>query len=106
MIDMGPILKRDLLKVCSKLKNNKATGSDGIPAELWKLLLRSDAALQVLLSYLNLVWRDKQIPSSWQKASVVCLFKKKVMINCPKIIDQFPYCKSPTRFLQHRYYYD
>ena len=53
---------------------SKASGCDGIPAELFKLL--KDDAIKVLHSICQQVWKTQQWPQDW-KRSVFFPFSKK-----------------------------
>ena len=53
---------------------NKASGGDGIPAELFQIL--KDYAIKVLHSIYQQIWKTKQWPQDW-KRSVFILFPKK-----------------------------
>ena len=53
---------------------NRASGSDGIPAELFQFL--KDDAVKVLHSICQLIWKTQQRPQDW-KRSVFISFPKK-----------------------------
>ena len=74
------ITRDELYHVLKQLKRNKAAGTDGIPAELWKLLLDNDDAANRLLLLFNKCWDQKTIPNTWHKATVVSIFKKRNVI--------------------------
>ena len=59
-------------KKLSKKRNKNAPGLNGIPFLVYK---KCPKVLDVLLEILNRVWKDKKIPSSWQKAIIVLLAK-------------------------------
>ena len=59
-----------------KIKNHRAAGINNIPADLYKILLDNEEVLQLLLHLMNQCWKQRKIPASWHKASVVTLFKK------------------------------
>ena len=46
----------ELRQVIKKLKNNKASGLDEIPAEIWKAIAMDDEALQYLVQLHNQCW--------------------------------------------------
>ena len=46
---------------------NKASGSDGIPVELFKIL--KDDAVTVLQSIGQQIWKSQQWPQDWKKLS-------------------------------------
>ena len=62
-------------KVLLGLPLGKAAGPDGIPAEL--LTTGGPAMLHALVSLLGLVHRSSTVPSEWQQALIVPVFKNK-----------------------------
>ena len=54
---------------------NKASGGDGLPAELFQILKHD--AVKVLHSICQQIWKTQQWPSDWT-SSVFILFRKKV----------------------------
>jgi len=59
----------------SHLKNNKAAGPDGIPAEIFKF---GGYYLQHRLHHFILsVWSSRQVPQQWKDANIVTVFKRK-----------------------------
>jgi hypothetical protein len=64
----------DLNLVLSKVKNNKAPGTDGIPFEFFKRLPQN--ALLTLLNLFNNIFCNHDIPSSFKKAIIFPLHKK------------------------------
>jgi len=61
--------------VLKKLKNNKAPGTDSIPAELLKF---GDDRLKQWLKHLFLsIWINEEIPKEWL-LGITCLLHKKV----------------------------
>ena len=44
---------------------NKATGGDGIPAELFKIL--KDDAIKMLHSICQQIWKTQQWPHDWKR---------------------------------------
>ena len=58
------------------LSTGKAAGNDGIPSDLWKLLLKSKDAVQELLKLCQACWSEKELPETWRTAKVVMLYKK------------------------------
>ena len=55
---------------------NKASGSEGIPAELFQIL--RDDAVKVLHSICQQIWKTQQWPQDW-KRSVSFQFQRKAM---------------------------
>ena len=77
---------RELLRAAHHLKDNKAVGSDEIPVEFWKGVLKhragSNDAAQMLLSFCNECWKQKDVPNSWHLQNVKMLFKKGEPADC------------------------
>jgi len=53
---------------------NKATGGDGIPAELLQIL--KDDAVKVLYSVCQQIWETQQWPQVWKRAVFIPIPKK------------------------------
>ena len=67
--------------VC-KLKNQKATGSDDIPAEYWKAVITDTDNLDWLVALCNKCWLAKAVPEEWQLSEIKCLYKKGDIESC------------------------
>ena len=53
---------------------NKASGGDGIPAELFQVL--KDKAVKVLHSICQQIWKTQQWPEDWTKSVFIPIPKK------------------------------
>ena len=53
---------------------NKASGGDGIPAELFQIL--KDDAVKALHSVYQQIWKIQQSPQDWKKAVFIPIAKK------------------------------
>ena len=53
---------------------NKASGSDGIPAELFQIL--KDDAVKVLHSTCQQIWKTQQWPQDWKSSVFIVILKK------------------------------
>ena len=53
---------------------NKASGGDGIPAELFQTL--KDDALKVLHSICQQIWKTQQWPQDWKRSVFIPITKK------------------------------
>ena len=60
------ILKCDVRWALGSITRNKASGSDGIPAELFHIL--EDDAVKVLHSICQQIWKTRQWPQDWKKS--------------------------------------
>ena len=53
---------------------NKASGSDGIPAEIFQIL--KDDAVKVLHSICQRIWKSQQWPQDWKRSVFILISKK------------------------------
>ena len=53
---------------------NKASGGDGIPVELFQIL--NDAAVKVLQSICQQIWKPQQWPQDWKRSAFIPILKK------------------------------
>ena len=65
---------------------NKASGDDGIPAELFRIL--KDDALKVLHSKCQQMWKTQQWPQEWKRSVFIPIPKKGNTTECSN------YCKT------------
>ena len=63
-----------------KPTTNKASGGDGIPLELFKIL--KDDAVKVLLSICQQIWKSQQWPQDWKRSDFIPIPKKGNAIEC------------------------
>ena len=59
------------------ITTNKASGSDGIPVELFQIL--KDGAVKVLHSICQQIWKTQQWPQDWKRSVFIPIPKKKEM---------------------------
>ncbi len=57
------------------MRSGKATGKDGIPAELYKEL--GEEAFQEFHAILTSIWVEEDMPSQLHDATIVALYKNK-----------------------------
>ena len=74
-VNMQPITIQELKSILTKVKNNKAPGPDLLPAEAFKWLEEDN--LHILQETLNLVLLHRTIPTEWQVANVIEIYKGK-----------------------------
>ena len=72
-------LEPDILECESKwvlgiITMNKASGSDGIPAELFQVL--KDDAVKVLHPICQQIWKTQQCPQDWKRSVFIPIPKK------------------------------
>jgi hypothetical protein len=70
----SPIESLELFGVLNNLKNNKAPGPDGITYEFYKNI--PPCSYNELLNTLNKIFLSEKIPSNFNKAIMIPLFKK------------------------------
>ena len=80
------LLECEIKWALGSITTNKASGGDGIPAELFKI--RNDDAVKVLHSMCQQIWKTQQWPQDW---------KRSVFIPIPKRQCQAMF-KLPHRF--------
>ena len=56
------------------ITTNKASGGDGIPAELFQIL--KDDAVKVLHSICQQIWKTQQWPQDWKRSVFISVLKK------------------------------
>ena len=74
IINVDPFTDAEVKAGIKALKKGKATGPDGIPAELLKWL--NDTSLDSVTHILNHWWNGSAIPEELTQAEVVSLYKK------------------------------
>ncbi|KAF7251811.1 Craniofacial development protein 2 [Varanus komodoensis] len=73
--DLEPdILECEVKRALGSLSNNKASGGDSIPAELFKIL--KDDAVKVLHSICQQIWKTQQRPQDWKISVYIPIPKK------------------------------
>ena len=68
------ILECDVKWAVGSITMNKASGSDGIPAELFQIL--KDDAVKVLHSTCQQIWKTQQWPQDWKRSVFIPIPKK------------------------------
>ncbi|KAF7250006.1 LINE-1 retrotransposable element ORF2 protein [Varanus komodoensis] len=73
--DLEPdILECEVKWALGSLSNNKASGGDNIPAELFKIL--KDDTVKVLHSICQQIWKTQQWPQDWKRSVYIPIPKK------------------------------
>ena len=62
------------------ITRNKASGDDGIPAELFQIL--KDDAVKVLQSICQQIWKTQQWPQDWKRSLFIPIPKKGIAKEC------------------------
>ena len=68
------ILECEVKWALGSITTNKASGSDGIPADLFQIL--TDDALKVLHSICQQIWKNQQWPQDWKRSVFIPIPKK------------------------------
>ena len=74
------ILESKVKWALGSITMNKASGGDGIPAELFQLL--KDDALKVLHSICQQIWKTQQWPQDWKRSVFIPIPKKSNANKC------------------------
>ena len=76
------ILECEVKWALASITVNKATGGDGIPAELLQIL--KDDAVKVLHSICQQIWKTQQWPQDWKRSVFIPIPKKGNAKECSK----------------------
>ena len=72
---LGPdILECEVKWALGSINTNKASGGDGLPAELFQIL--KDDAVKVLHSICQQIWKTQQWPQDWKRSVFIPIPKK------------------------------
>ena len=70
----------EMARAIAGLKDGKAPGGDGIPAEAWKY--GGDNLFSRLLQLITSTWEVGSVPQAWKDASIVTIYKKGDRTDC------------------------
>ena len=68
------ILEQEVKGALGSISTNKASGGEGIPAELFQIL--KEDAINVLHSICQQIWKIQQWPQDWKRAVFIPIPKK------------------------------
>ena len=68
------ILESEVRWALGSITTNKASGGDGIPAELFQVL--KDNAVKVLHLICQQIWKTQQWPQAWKRSVFIPVSKK------------------------------
>ena len=71
---LGDILECEVKWALGSITTNKASGGDGIPAELFQIL--KDNAVKGLHSICQHIWKTQQWPQYWKRSVFILIPKK------------------------------
>ena len=80
-IDCGVPTTDEIRRATKQLKNGKAAGPDGIPAEALKADI--DTSVDMLRPLFNKIWEEEQVPEEWKEGYLIKLPKKGDLSCCP-----------------------
>ena len=96
--DLKPdILECEIKWALGSITMNKASGSDGIPAELFQIL--KDDAVKEFHSICQQIWKTQQRPQDWKRSVFIPIPRKSNAKEkqCQRML-QLPHsCTHPTR---------
>lgn len=75
-----PPTQEEVKKAISELKNGKAAGKDGIPAELLKA--GSERLHDEIHRIILRIWSDEQMPEDWLEGLICPIYKKGHRLDC------------------------
>ena len=96
-------LKHEVRWALGSITTNKASGSDGIPVELFQIL--KDDAVKVLHSICQQIWKTQQWPQDWKRSVFIPIPKKgnvKECSNCHTVVLISDVSNVMLRILQAR----
>ncbi|XP_058465398.1 uncharacterized protein LOC131438975 [Malaya genurostris] len=70
----------EIRKAVRQLKNGKAAGKDGIPAEFLKV--ESERLFYVLHQVIAMIWEGEEMPSDWLDGIICPIYKKGHRLDC------------------------
>ena len=74
------ILECEVKWALESITMNKASGSNGIPVELFQIL--KDDAVKVLHSICQQIWKTQQWPQDWERSLFIAIVKKHNAKKC------------------------
>ena len=74
------ILECEVKWALGSITMNKASGDDGIPAEIFQIL--KDDAVKVLHSVREQIWKIQQWPQDWKRSVFIPILKKRNAKEC------------------------
>jgi hypothetical protein len=69
------VTKVEVERALKKMKNNKATGPDEIPVEVWKCL--GEVGIDKLTELMQMIWEEEKMPREWRDSVITPIYKDK-----------------------------
>ena len=85
------ILECEVKWALGSITENKASGGDGIPAELFQIL--KDDAVKVLQSICQQIWKTQQWPQDWKRSVFIPIQRR----QCQRMLKLLHNCTHLTR---------
>ncbi|XP_030747133.1 uncharacterized protein LOC115875768 [Sitophilus oryzae] len=70
-----PLTRKEIADAIASLKNNKATGKDSIPAEIYKAL--TPELMPHLENLFTVIWERESVPQDFRDSIIISLYKNK-----------------------------
>ena len=80
LIDCNSPTKEEISRAIKQLRNGKAAGPDGIPAEALKADL--ETSVEMLHPLFMKIWEEEQVPSDWKEGYLIKIPKKGDLSSC------------------------
>ncbi|XP_064101625.1 uncharacterized protein LOC135212142 [Macrobrachium nipponense] len=80
------ITKAEVRVALGKMKNSKAVGPDGIPAEAWKAL--DEEGIDILWQLMKKIMESETVPENWRESILIPIFKEKGTYSVMKITEE------------------
>ena len=90
----------EMVTAIKRLKDGKAPGGDGIPAEVWKY--EGANLSNILHRWIIKVWDEGHVPQAWKDANIVTINKKETEQNVV-ITEIYLFFLQPARSLLGSY---
>ena len=74
------ILESEVKWALGSITTNKASEGEGIPVELFQIL--KDAAVKMLHSFCQQIWKTQQWPQDWKRSGSIAIPKKENAKEC------------------------
>ena len=79
-INVNRPTKHEIKRAINQLKNGKAAGPDGVPAEAIKA--DTNISVDMIYNLLGKIWNEESVPSDWKHGHIIKLPKKGDLGEC------------------------
>jgi hypothetical protein len=84
------------------MKNNKATGCDGICAEAWKMLVTNAVGTEILTKVFNMIRHKREFPKQCKTALIQPIYKVRGSHRALGNYTGFHYYQLWQKYIQER----